>query len=46
MIVVGVMIVSFLGGFFAAVLCLGVAESEMQYREARKVARRMDGHLR
>ena len=41
MIVVLVLIVGFIGGFFAAVLCFSAREDEMQYREAQKVARRL-----
>ncbi len=42
MIIVGVMIVSFVGGFFAAVLCLGAKEEELLYEEAKKTWRKMD----
>ncbi len=39
MIVVGVMIVSFLGGFFAAVLCLSAKKDDLLYDEAKRIWR-------
>ena len=45
MIVLLVAAVGFIGGFFCACLCFSAREDQLQYREARRVARRMDDNL-
>lgn len=45
MIVLLVAAVGFVGGFFCAVICFAAKEDDLQYREAQKVARRMDDNL-